>query len=309
MSTGSDEFRQAYKPCSQHSQRCPSCLHPTTITTRLSTAQSFLTVIMTNPPSQTRVPRSLSEGHNLNGDYPLLHNMHRTHSLPGTFPTTLPWGQRQRAMTGSTAIRPSPPQPCLSHHANLSVGGVPMQRSGRGREERTARPRGAPRAHTSAVVRPRLHAVLPIQLAYSFQHIPRTRRGQNNLTSNGGLETIEGDEELPAYSARAPRLSHIRWASPQVGGAAPPSYASTRGESMNPPGAPLLPSISRFGSHRHHPRINYSSEGNDNDDDLIRGGPLLTPARPTWSRSYTAMMRSGQALPAMTRFATGPLAR
>ena len=260
-------------------------------------------------------PRSLSAGCNTDGNYPLLHDMRHTQSLPASYPSTIPWRQKKHALTGPLppaqaqairrAIRPSTTSPRPAHVRppprqmhGVPLGGIPMRRGrGTGAQARSTSDDASP------VIRPRRLVGLGIDLAGAFEHalypIQVVTIGESLSDEGEATDFSNGanDDEMATYSFTPPGLSSPQSSAP----ANEPNHAQARRDSMTPPGAPLLPSVSRLGSHFHATGLDHRP-GGDADEDAFTITPLLTPARPTRPRSYTHVP-SGTRLP-MSRLAT-----
>ncbi|RPD65903.1 hypothetical protein L226DRAFT_608838 [Lentinus tigrinus ALCF2SS1-7] len=103
---------------------------------------------MTATRTRPHFPRSFSSGYNADDKYELVHGLQRTQSMPASYPSTRPWGQRKRAITGP--IKPAPKPPLTRAHSERASttpssaalegrsahhrcgGGVAMRRDGFG---------------------------------------------------------------------------------------------------------------------------------------------------------------------------------
>ncbi|KAI0371717.1 hypothetical protein BV20DRAFT_964964 [Pilatotrama ljubarskyi] len=75
---------------------------------------------------------------------------------------------------------------------------------------------------------------------------------------------------------------------------------------VSPPGAPLSPSVSHFGTHHHFPGLDHRAGGMADEDELL-GSPMGMPG--AWP-SRTRMPRTppgAPRLPSVERFAFDPL--
>lgn len=271
---------------------------------------------MTDSHPRPHFPRSFSVGFNTDGDYALLHDMQHTQSLPSSFPSTRPWQQRARVITGfAPTAAPVRTTHAAHHHphpqlervppsprnvlAGTQLGGVPMRRSGWGI--------GAQATPAAEAARVRPAAGLGIDLTVAMDNalhrtIPLSLSGMSEESVDIDDNRIHrnDEEELITYPFHPPGL--ITPPSPQRPAAEQASSTQVRRAiTMTPPGAPLLRSISHFGSHHHDPGLDYRAGGIADEDALI-ARPMLTPARPTRPR-YTRVL-SSRRVPTVSRLAT-----
>ncbi|OSD02848.1 hypothetical protein PYCCODRAFT_1425077 [Trametes coccinea BRFM310] len=215
---------------------------------------------------------------------------------------------------------PSPERPVLRRQADYRLG-TPF----------TAVPVRSMRRRVAAA-----HPFAPVDRTRSVDYPrgPALRIDMNNLRSHeeeaspqsaiavtlaDAFEESDGDDDrlslgeatgaLPRYSFLPPGLSSpVPWPSSPVSPNEPPLRPMTirrlAGPGMRapgnvtPPGAPLSPSLSRFGTHHHYPGLDHSP-GGDADEDGV----------PTHMATHTRTVRPPRAprLPSIQRFERDPL--
>ncbi|RDX48377.1 hypothetical protein OH76DRAFT_671184 [Lentinus brumalis] len=251
-------------------------------------------------------PRSFSSGYDADGKYELVHSLRHTQSVPASYPSTRPWGQRQCALTSLPNPAPKPTtRPQAQRAATMPAattpetpprpqGGVPMRRAGFGV--------GGPNAD----VRPRL------------RHSPTlVNRVERRSSTRGSMHTpalpslshvIEEDsdpsdderEMYARYRFLPPGLSSpVPWETSRNGSVLTLSLDTTPTPSR--PG--LRPTRSRMGSHIHSRRLDHGAGGNADEDVFFRTPrALLTPTRPTRPRGHSGLTLEAMRAPTLTRF-------
>ena len=299
-----------------------------------------LSVIMTTTCTRPHFPRSFSSGYDADGKHELVHGLRHTQSVPASYPSTRPWGQRRRALTSrpiTPAAKPPLTRAHTHHHPERAStqpswitaspddrrlrhpnrGGVPMRRVGFGVEGPNAhqrpRLRRSPPATRRIAVRGAMH---PPQAAHTLSDVLESENSDaSSSDDDDDDDEVEGTNPYARYTFLPPGLSSpVPW-DPETGflPVRTPSVALIvpsrsrfplgRRTSSMLSSTTIRPSVSRMGSHIHDHRLDHGPGGNADEDAFLRTpGPLLTPIRPVRSRGYSGLTVDALRAPTLSRF-------
>ncbi|TFK90950.1 hypothetical protein K466DRAFT_356269 [Polyporus arcularius HHB13444] len=242
-------------------------------------------------------PRSFSSGYDADGKYELVHSLRHTQSVPASYPSTRPWGQRQRALTGlpEPASKPTTrpqaqraattPAAATPETPPRPQGGVPMRRAGFGVGGPDANVDVRPRLRHSPTLLNRVERRSSTRGTVHTHAIPLL----SNVIEEDSDASDDDREMYARYRFLPPGLSSpVPWETSRNGTRLPPSLDVTPTPSR--PG--LRPTRSRMGSHVHNRRLDHGAGGNADEDVFFRTPrPLLTPTRPTRPRGHSVSRR------------------